>query len=275
MSGLNKSMRELFGGKRSTAADYVWQPRQFGPKFEWITPVHFRVISGPLTGEEFEFATELAVTTANGYLYFYGQCIGQVFIERTPPGKGIILWEMAVKPEFRRKGLAAVMTRCIFRELLKQQATAFFKIRMVRLLKPGDKDVEMQNVGMGVIANRLGFVPELDIDRILRPSNITGIEVLPAKGDLPPGFKIVVKTFPLVLIAFVLDPDSKMPVDSYPTYIELSKDERVIHDWVRRGLIVISNGDYVLRDTGIARLVDSIADNDAEGREFRAKISGA
>jgi len=253
---------------------YEWHARQFGPKFEWFSPVHLRILEGALKGEEFELTSDVQAATASAMLYYYGQCIGQTFIERDPPGKGVIFWDTGVREEFRRKGLAAIMTRHIFRILLNAQETATFKIRMVRLLKPGDKDVELQNMGMGVIANRLGFTPELDIERILQPGNITGIEIIPTKGDYPPAFKIVVNTFPLVLIAFILDPDTLKPVDDFRTYVEVSRDQSVVHDWVRRGLIVISNGNYWLREGGVDRFVDCIASSSEEGQEFRRKVIG-
>lgn len=253
---------------------YVWQPKPFAPEFEWVGPAHIRLLGVPLKGEQFELATEMRGKIASVHLYYYGQCIGQTFVEREPPGKGVVFWDTGMKEQFRRKGLASLMTWHMFRELLRVQETAFFKIRMVRILKPGDKDVELQNMGMGVIANRLGFTPELDIERILRPDNITGIEILPAWGDFPPGFKIVVRIFPLVLIAFVLNPDTHKPVDDFRTYVELSKDERVIHDWVRRGLIVISNGNYWLREDGLNQFVDCLATSAEEAREFREKVRG-
>jgi hypothetical protein len=162
----------------------------------------------------------------------------------------------------------------IFRTLLLQQDRATFKIRMVRLLKPGDKDVELQNMGMGVIANRLGFTPEFDIERILRPGNITGIDIIPDRPGFPPAFKIIVQTFPLVLIAFVLDRDNHKPVDDYQTYVKLARDERVIHDWVRRGLIVISNGNYWLRPDGIGPFLNHVAASPEEAQEFRPKVIG-
>lgn len=270
MPDLTRPLSSLFRRRQP----YTWQARPFGPRFEWFSPVHLRLLEGPLKGEEFELSTDVQEATASAHLYYYGQCIGQTFIERDPPGKGVIFWDTGVREEFRRKGLAAIMTRHIFRVLLNVQEQATFKIRMVRLLKPGDKDVELQNMGMGVIANRLGFTPELNIERILRKGNITGMEIIPAKDDYPPALKILVRTFPLVLIAFILDPDTLKPVDDFRTYVEISRDQSVVHDWVRRGLIVISNGDYWLREDGVGRFIDCIAGSAEEAREFRRKTRG-
>ncbi len=252
----------------------VWTPARIGPEYEWFSPAHIRVLEGELAGQEFELVTEIKDDAASVFMYYYGQRIGQTYVERDPPGRGVVFWDIGVKEEFRRKGLASIMAVHVFHELLKQQDKATFKIRMVRLLKPGDKDVELQNMGMGVIANRLGFTPELNIERILAPGNITSIDVIPARPGFPPAFRFDVRTFPLVLIAFVLDRDTHKPVDDFRTYVELSKDERVVHDWVRRGLIVISNGNYWLRRSGIGLFLNHIAASQEEAKEFAVKVVG-
>ena len=177
---------------------FLWSPGRIGPQFEWLDYTHIRFREGALKGSRFELVTEILETKANVYISEQGSQVARACVERDPPGKGVCLSEIAVDEPYRRKGLASIMTYCIFRELLAMQETAFFKIRMMRMLKPTERNVEVQNVGIGVIANRLGFTPELIVEKILSPSNVTGIEILPAKGDFPPSFKIVVRTFPLV-----------------------------------------------------------------------------
>jgi hypothetical protein len=253
---------------------FAWQPGRIGPRFEWLDYTHIIIREGPLKNQEVELVTEVLETKANVFASINGVQVARTYIERDPPGKGIVLWDIAVKQDYRRKGLASIMTYCVFRELLALQETAFFKIRMMRLMKPSDKNVELQNVGIGVIGNRLGFTPEFKIDRILRPDNITGIEILPAKGDFPPSFKIVIRTFPLVLIAFILDQDTLKPVDDFRTYVKLSKDERTIYDWVNRGLIVVGNGNYWLRRDGLDQFVNHLATDEFEARVFRRRLRG-
>lgn len=254
---------------------FVWSPARIGPRFEWLDYAHIRMLDGRLEGRELELKTEVLDAKANVYISDGGRQIARTYIERDPPGKGIVLWDIAVKEQYRRLGIASLMTYVGFRELLSIQETAFFKIRMMRLMKPGDKDIELQNVGIGVIGNRLGFTPELGVDKILRPDNITSLEILPAKGDFPPSFKIVIRTFPLVLIAFVLDADSLKPVDDFQTYVKLTKDESVIFDWVRRGLIVIGNGNYWLRRDGLEQFVNHLATDEFEAKVFRRRVRGA
>ncbi|MEO0073242.1 MAG: hypothetical protein ABIK43_01095, partial [candidate division WOR-3 bacterium] len=95
-----------------------------------------------------------------------------------------------------------------------------------------------------------------------------------AKGDFPPSFKIVIRTFPLVLIAFVLDPETLKPVSDFNTYMKLSRDQSIVYDWVRRGLIVIGNGDYWLRKNGLDQFVNHLAADEFEARVFRRRVRG-
>jgi hypothetical protein len=253
---------------------FVWNPGRIGPRFDWLDYTHIRIRDGVLAGREFELVTEVFDTKANVYVSSEGKQIARTYIERDPPGKGIVLWDIAVKDQYRRKGIASIMTYVIFRELLALQEVATFKIRMMRLMKPGDKNIELQNVGIGVIGNRLGFSPEFNVGRVLDPGNITGLEILPPKGDFPPSFKIVIRTFPLVLIAFVLDADTLKPVDDFRTYVKLTKDESIIYDWVRKGLIVIGNGNYWLRRDGLDQFVNHLATDEFEAKVFRRRVRG-
>jgi len=269
-----RSLASLFRRTFIKEPEFTWKPGRIGPRFEWLDHDHVRVLEGPLANQEMELITEIFDDKANVFASINGKRIGRTYVERDPPGRGIVLWDIAVQKEYRRKGVASIMTYVIFRELLSMQEKAFFKIRMIRLMKPSDTNVELQNVGIGVIGNRLGFTPEFDIEKLLRPSNITGITVLPAKGDFPPSFKIVIRTYPLVLIAFVLDQDTLKPVDDFRTYVRLTKDERIIFNWVRKGLIVIGNGNYWLRRDGLDKLVNHLAADEFEARTFRRQVRG-
>ncbi|MGQ9708295.1 MAG: hypothetical protein ACUVUR_05410 [bacterium] len=269
---LIRSLASLFRSAFIKEKPFVFQPGRIGPRFDWLDYNHILVREGPLSGKELMITTDIFPDKANAFVSLDGQQIGRTYIERDPPGVGVILWDIAVKEGFRRKGVASIMAYCIFRELLSIQKAAFFKIRMMRLMKPAETNIELQNVGIGVIGNRLGFTPEFNLDRLLRPDNIVGLDVLPAKGEFPPSFKIVIKTFPLVLIAFILDTDTLRPVEDFRTYVKLTKDDSVIYNWVRRGLIVIGNGNYWLRRNGIDQFVNHLATDEFEARQFRRKI---
>lgn len=255
------------------AAGFIWDPVKIGPSFEWLDHDTIRILEGGLAGKILGVRTELMVNNAACSLLDQGRLIGTVAIERNPPGKGIILWDAQVHPQYRRNGLAAIMTWIIFRELLLNQTVATFRIRMVRSLKAGDKGVELQNIGMGVIAVRLGFTPEMNLERVIRGDNITEIEALPAVNGSPPALKIGLRHDPFMLVAFVLSPDTMKPTNDFRTYLEIKNNDFIIHDWARRGLLVV-NGNYVLRTPEINHFVNRIAVDEAEAIIFRNKIRG-
>ncbi len=263
----------LIRNSAGQAISFFWEPAKIGPAFEWLDHDRIRILEGGLAGREFGVKTELLHYAAAIALYHGHNQIGTVSIERDPPGKGIILWDAGVKEEFRRNGLTAIMTWIVFRELLETQETAFFRIRMVRSLKSGDKGVELQNVGMGVIAARLGFTPEINLERIINGDNITDIDIIPANNGMPPALKISLKRDPFFIVAFVLNPDTMKPTNEFRVYLEIKHDDWLIHEWARRGILVI-NGNYVLREPQVNHFVNRIAVDEAEAIIFRRKIRG-
>lgn len=162
----------------------------------------------------------------------------------------------------------------MFRELLGEQEEATFRIRMVRSLRAGGEGSGVQNVGMCVIASRLGFVPDLDLDAVLQPDNVLKTNLLPARDENPPGLELVLATDPLVLVCLVLDPDTGRPVRSTGVYFQLLREGGVTPELVRRGVITITNGNFKLPADSIGRFVNRIAVDADEAQQFLSKIQG-
>lgn len=255
------------------AAGFNWAPARVGPRFEWLACDSIRILEGGMTGKILGVKTELLRHSATIALYDDEIQIGVESIERDPPGKGIILWDAGIKQQYRRNGLAAIMTWIIFRELLTVQDVATFRIRMVRSLKTGEKGAELQNVGMGIIAVRFGFTPELNLKQILTLDHITGMEILPPLNGNPPAIKVNLNCDPFVLVAFVLNPDTMKPTNNFRTYQEIMRDEGLINKWAEQGMLVV-NGNYLLRKPQIDHFVNRIAVNKTEAIVFRDKIRG-
>ncbi len=251
---------------------FVYQPARFCPQIKWLDENRIQILEGGLANRELEVKTELLPKSAAIYLYDQKE-IGKVLIERNPPGTGIILWDALVHPDYRQKGLAGIMTWIIFRRLLEEQDYATFTIRMVRHLKPVVNGTELQNVGMGVIAVRLGFTPEINLEKLLRPSNIISVDLFPESQGTPPGLRLVLHSDPLILIMFVLNPETMRPIKEERVYNEIKRDLRLVHSWANLGLLVV-NGNYLLRTPQIDHFVNRMAINETEARIFRDKIRG-
>jgi len=258
----------------SEATATIWRPRRIGPRFCWLDHDRIKLIDGKLSGREFGIKTSILPATAELVLTEGETRAGEVSIERDPPGKGVVLWDIGVREALRGNGLAAVMAWCVFREMVQVQETSTFRIRMVRSLKAGEKGAEVQNVGIGVVAARLGFEPELDLQRALDNRNVVGVDVIQKQNGVPPGLRITVKTAPLVLIAFLLNPDTMKPLNDDGVYVALRKDRDLMREWAFSGRLVISNGDYCLRRAKAERFADILATDLQEARLFRTRVRG-
>lgn len=253
------------------AESRLWTPHRIGSRFDWLDHDRILVIDGPLSERQFEITTDIRTDTAVVRLRENGHFAGQVQIDRVPSGRGVVLSNAIVDQRLRRGGLAAIMTWCAFRELLTTQESATFRIRMAHATKAGAADNGVRSIGMGVIAARLGFRTELPIEDIARGDNITGITAMPGDKDNSPALKILLRSFPSVLVAHVLSPATMKPISDYRTYLELKQDGRLILTWLRQGLLFV-NGGYRLSDSGIERFVNALATDEEELAEFRSKV---
>jgi hypothetical protein len=208
------------------------------------------------------------------FLKSNGNIIGRTLCDRNPRSGDIIYWDVMVNEQYRMKGVASVMTKYILRELLSMQKRVKFLLRMIKLFRPTDKLIKLQNVGIGVIAYRLGLNCEFDLPKVLNKLDIIKIEILPPDGIFPPSYKIVLQTYPYVLIGFIIDPGTLKPINSYDTYIQMIQRPEIIDEWIRTKAIVIGNGNYILKKNGINKLISCIAFDEYEAEYFRKSCTG-
>ncbi|MBN2537954.1 hypothetical protein JXB37_06755 [candidate division WOR-3 bacterium] len=248
-----------------------WQPVSIGPKFDWLDHDRIRVNEGRFAGAEFGVATEVRGDRAACRLDSGVRRVGQCLVERDPPGKGIVLWDTGVRPEFRRGGLCAVMAWILLRELVPVQHETSFRVRMITSVSAGD-DTGLRNVGICVVANRLGLTGDYRAADLLAPANINAVRVLPARYDQPPGLLVTTRTYPLSIVAFALDPDTSRPLGTTRVYDEMVRDHRLAREWAGRGHLVISNGDWSLREDGIERFLCALALDEQEAADLRPRV---
>ena len=261
-------------GRPGESAVTIWRPRRIGPRFRWLDHDTIKLVDGGLTGREFGLTTDIQRTTTELVLTENKDRVGEVSIERNPPGKGVILLNVGVREQLRGNGLAAIMTWCVFREMVLAQETSTFRVRMVSTPKAGEQSAGVQNVGIGVIAARLGFETELDLQQVLDPRNVTGVDIVEKQLNAPPGLRIALRSDPLVLIGFALNPDTLKPLSEDSMYVELGKDRDLMRDWALSGRLVISNANYCLRRAKAERFADILATDAEEARLFRARVRG-
>jgi hypothetical protein len=246
-----------------------WQPRRIGPRFEWLDHDRIRLQDGRLAGREFNIHTVLTDKSAAVSLLADGLEAGKAQVEC---GHDIVLWDVGVRPELRGCGLASVLSWIVLRETLAAREKVHVRMRMVRSLRSGPSSAEVQNVGMAVIAHRLGLQPDIDVRRITAPGMIVGSEVIYAKNGSPPGLQLLLRSDPLVLICLVLDSRTLRPWHEPRIYFELGNAPVMLEDWLLRGRLAITNGDYSLRAAGLSRFTNCLAVDADEAARLRRVI---
>jgi hypothetical protein len=266
---LSNALRSFFAPKTKTV---LFDPKPFGPTVLPLEGETVQIEEGDLKGQVFKLSTEVTDDEAHVLLHRDGKQIGHADYQRNAMEASIVLWNIVVQEDLRHKGLASIMARVGFRHLLELHKNATFAIRMLRLIKPSERITKIQNVGIGIIARKLGFSPEYDLQNLLRQRNIQVIELIPASEVMPPGYRIVLKTFPLVLIAFLVDKGTDKPFPGgHKIYNSLVTPETA-EQWVGERMLIIGNGNYMLRADGIGTLINHLAVNQAEAGVYARRV---
>jgi len=267
----DNSSSQLSAGQLQSTESQVWSPHRIGPRFAWLDHGHILIVDGRLSERRFEVVTDIQADNAVVRLREDGNFAGMISVERSPSSKGVTLANSAVGLRYRRGGLAAIMTWCAFRELLAMQESATFRIRMARSVNPHANDTEINSIGVGVIAARLGFRPALATEGLIEKDNIVAVMPLPGGRGNPPSVRISLRSYPFILNAFALSEDTMRPLLDVGHYQQAVRDVHQIRTWLRQGLLLIGE-DYSLGQSGIERFVNALATDEDEAAEFRSKI---
>jgi hypothetical protein len=246
-----------------------------GPAFDWIDAEQICIRQGELKGQVFHLATERTEKELHVHLLEDGGEVGHCDIEFNTQEATVVLWYITTQDHLRRHGLASILACTAFRRTLQDHKSASFAIRMLRLIKPDERVTKIQNVGIAVIARKLGFTSEFDLQELLHQENVTMIELIQSDGTTPPGYRIVLKTLPYVLIAFLVDPETGHPLPGGHRLYESLVTPEVAERWFNERMIVIGNGNSVLRREGIPEFLSRIALNAEEAGEFMRRIKPA
>jgi len=250
----------------------AYAPGLLGPAIEPLEGNKVRILEGGLKGQIFDLSLALSEDEAHVFLHLDGKQVGHADIQRNAFEASIVLWNIVVQDNLRHQGLASLMTRVGFQQMLKLHKRASFAIRMIRLIRPKDRLTKVQNIGIGIIARKLGFSPEYNLPKILVRDNIQVVEYLESDNGMPPGFRIVLKVFPLVLVAFVVDPFTGKPFSRVHPFYQQHVFPETVETWVGDGRIIIGNGNYLLRRNGIPNLINHIARNELEAQQLARRI---
>lgn len=175
-------------------------------------------------------------------LFLNDKLIGEGFGE-VENGKGI-LYDVYVFKEYQRKGFGKILVREVFKELIKKFKVKDFLIRMV--MKGGQKNNLLENAGMGILAYKMGFLPQVNPYQLFSEENIKSIEIIPQKDIYPAGYHISLNSAPYILTAMVIDTISFKPQPENFYYRFVSHKNLI--QWVLENRLILGNVNYYLSE---------------------------
>lgn len=253
-----------------------FRPLRLGPACDF-TGNEVTVRSGPLAGRRFGLHQVVTPLKADFTMFAPvpgpSAVCGHCHYDRDPKTGLETLWNIVIHPDYRRKGLAGLIVRHSLRELLAGSRQTWFAVR--KLMKVDTRRPELHNIGIGLLALRLGFRPDPELDAVFTPGNIREMHLLDATPDSPPGLMLHLKRLPGVVVAAGLDPETGKPFTDPDRYRRFLSPQQL---WRRagEGAWLIGNVDYLLDRANIELCCRHLASSGGELRRFgRSLAAGA
>ncbi len=243
--------------------------KSLGPRFQRVKPAEIKITEGKFTGQVFQTEFKFEPTKTTLTLRNEDNTIGTVHADYESSKRRTTLFDAYVQNEYQMQGLASLLVHLLFREQLVYTDTNSFDIRMV-MKATGEKEV-IENVGMGLIALKLGFEPDINYQELFAGSNVSGIDIIPAKEIYPFGYKISLHSSPWTIVLVLLDSITQKPVKDLSVYEHFIRPEDFI-ELVKSCQAVLGNVDYILNKKFIEQFVSYIAENKEEYTQFIKRL---
>jgi len=274
----------------------------FGPDYA-LAGDRLTVNSGPLAG--FVLRIERRVSDTKADFAFFEEFdadapmsaprppavahpVAHCHFDRDPDAGTETLWSIFVRSDFRQMGLTSLLVRLTFRELLATGRRHWFEIRKLMQVDtegrsqaqaPGNPKpenpqlprVSLHNLGLGLVALRLGFRPEPDLERLLAPGNVKAVQTIPPDPPSPPGLLVRLESLPGLLVAALLDTEAGKPLTDAREYERFVSPKQLLRQ-AFAGQAVIGNINYILSRAAIQTFAARLAKNHAEFRHITAVL---
>ncbi len=276
----------------------------FGPRYT-LAGDRLTIESGPLAGTVLRIVRGVSKTKADFNFYETADSNSSVASRRSPvapdpmahchfdrdPETGTeTLWGIFIRSEFRHRSLTTLLIRLTFRELLATGRRHWFAVRKLMQVdtegrsqaqtpgstkpeagNPQSPRVSLHNLGIGLVALRLGLRPEPDLERLLASGNVKSVQALQPDPPSPPGLLIRLGTLPGLLVAALLDPDTGHPLADAEAYERFVSPRQLLRQALS-GQAIIGNIDYVLPRVAAEPLAARLANDHAELKRFIAAL---
>jgi hypothetical protein len=214
--------------------------------------------------------------------------VAHCHFDRDPETGTETLLSIFIRSEFRHRGLTTLLVRLSFRELLHSGKKHWFAIRKLMQVdtegrnqaqapgtpkseNPGLPKISLHNIGIGMVALRLGFKPEPDLERLLAPGNVRAVQAIPPDPPNPPGLLLRLGTLPALLVAALIDPGTGQPLSDAEVYQRFVNPKQLLRQALA-GEAVVGNIDYILPRAALETLASRLANDQAELRRFTAAL---
>ncbi|HTW90225.1 MAG TPA: hypothetical protein VMH22_00755 [bacterium] len=231
--------------------------------------------------------------------------IAHCHFDRDPETGMETLWGIFVRAEYRHRRLATLFVRSTLRELMTSGERHWFAVRKLMQVdseagrrvplggraSPGSArpqiekaDIEsanplpiqpppisLHNLGIGLVALRLGLRPEPDLERLLAPGNVKAVQALPPTPESPPGLLLRLEVLPGLLVAALIDTDTGHPLSDRHAYEQFVNPRHLLREALA-GRAVIGNIDYILPRGAIEPFAARLANSPAEMGQITAAL---
>jgi hypothetical protein len=243
--------------------------KPLGPRFKRLKGNNIQITEGKLTNQVFQVVCSIEPTKTTLTLKLEDRIIGTAHADYEPTRFRTILFDTYIQEEYQTNGLASLMVHHLFREQLIYTDTNTFDIRMV-MKATGEKEV-IENVGMGIIALKLGFEPDINYQELFAGRNVSGIDIIPARNIYPYGYKLSLHSSPWTIVLVLVDPASKKPINDVKVYEHFVRPEDFA-ELVKTNQAILGNVDYILNKTNVELFLSYIAENPKELQQFLKQV---
>lgn len=283
-----------------TRSSGPFEPLRFGPPHAVAghvpgpvnepNTVPVRVTGGPLSGTTLSFERHVQRHRADFALLLGDVRLGHYHFDRDGRRGLETMWEIIVAHEHQGKGLAALLVRLALRELLLTGRRHWVDMRRLMELdagirRPGDDTgpptragirtrTHITNIGIGIIAARLGFIPKPEYAAAFRSEMVTAVSLIEPEGNNPPAWLVHLKTLPGLASIVMLEPDIDgrlaplRDLAAYRRFVNPAAEFRR----ALRGETLIGNIDYELSLSNLTRFCRCLCNTPAEYRAMRRRL---
>lgn len=231
-----------------------------------------RAHEGILAGYDLRLRSEVDAAGRRFHLFRNEVLLGSCAFALNRRAREAELYDLRIEFDWRRQGLGLLLVRAGLRHLVVNAEAACFSLRMLQLFRSEGGALRLHQVGLGVIARSLGLAPSYNLTRLLSPANVECVILVLNDDGRPPCYRIVLRSYPLVMVAVLAVPDPGEPFAPRHMVYGARVNRETVASWADDPHVIFGNCDYILRRPGIPTLLAAITRSPAEARMYYGKI---